>query len=105
MSAFQHIRTKLRRVFFNKYFLVLVAFFVFLIFFDQHNLINRWKTGRNIKSLEKEIRFYNGEIESNKQKMNEMQVSDESLETYAREQYYLKKDSEDIFIIKETNEK
>ena len=36
--------------------------------------------------------------------MNEMQVSDESLETYAREQYYLKKDSEDIFIIKEKDE-
>jgi hypothetical protein len=33
--------------------------------------------------------------------MNEMQTSDESLEQYAREQYHLKKDSEDVFIIKE----
>ena len=101
MSDFKHIGAKVRRFFFSKYFLVLVAFLVFIGFFDQHNLINRWKTGRNIKSLEKEINFYNDEIESNKKKMNEMQVSDESLETYAREHYYLKKDSEDIFIIKE----
>ncbi len=85
--------------------LVFVVFIVFLMFFDQHNLISGWKTKRNIRSLEKEIRYYKGEIESNKKKMNDMQVSDESLEKYAREQYYLKKDSEDIFIIKETDEK
>ena len=101
MSESQSIGTKIRRFIFNKYFLVLGAFLVFILFFDQHNLISRMETRRNIKSLEKEIRFYNSEIESNKKKMNEMQVSDESLETYAREQYYLKKDSEDIFIIKE----
>lgn len=104
MSYLRNIGTKLRRFFLNKYFLVLVVFLVFILFFDQHNFINRWNTGRNVKSLEKEIKFYNSEIESNKKKMNDMQVSDESLEKYAREQYYLKKDSEDIFIIKEKDE-
>ena len=105
MSEIKNKGSKLRRIVLNKYVLVLVVFLVFILFFDQHNLINRWKTGRNIRSLEKEIRFYNDEIEMNKKKMNDMQVSDESMEKYAREQYYLKKDSEDIFIIKETNEK
>ena len=37
--------------------------------------------------------------------MNEMRASPASLEKYAREQYYLKKDSEDIYIIKEDDEK
>lgn len=104
MSNSQNSGNKLKKILLNKYVVVLVVFFVFLIFFDQHNLINRWKTGRNIKGLEKEIEFYNNEIESNKKKMNDMQVSDESLEKYAREHYYLKKDSEDIFIIKEKDE-
>lgn len=101
MSNFQKTGTKLRKILLNKYFIVLLIFFVFILFFDQHNLVNRWKTGRNIRNLEKEINYYNEEIESNKKKMNEMQVSDKSLEQYAREHYYLKKDSEDIFIIKE----
>ncbi|MHB9056718.1 MAG: septum formation initiator family protein [Paludibacteraceae bacterium] len=104
MSNSQKTVTKLRKFFLNKYLIVLLIFFVFILFFDQHNLVNRWKTGRNIRSLEKEINYYNEEIELNKKKMNEMQVSDKSLEKYAREHYYLKKDSEDIFIIKEKNE-
>ena len=72
-----------------------------IIFFGEHSLRNRWETGKNIKSLNKEIEFYKQEIESNKQKMNDMQAGDESLERYAREKDYLTKDSEDIFIIKE----
>lgn len=101
MSFFQHLGYKLHRIFLNKYVVTLVVFIVFMIFFDNHSLISRWQTGRNIKSIENEIGFYQSEIEKNKKKMNEMQSSDESLEKYAREQYYLKKDSEDVFIIKE----
>ena len=34
-----------------------------------------------------------------------MTSSDENLEKYGREKFYLKKDSEDIYIIKEEDEK
>lgn len=91
----------IRKLLFNKYFLTIVIFAVIVIFFGDNSLRNRWKTGRNIKSLNKEIKYYQDEIQTNKQKMNDMQSGDESLERYAREKYYLKKDSEDIFIIKE----
>ncbi|MFV0392308.1 MAG: septum formation initiator family protein [Paludibacteraceae bacterium] len=90
-----------RKILFNKYFLTIVIFAVIVIFFGNNSLRNRWKTGKDIKSLNKEINFYQNEIQSNKQKMNDMQSGDENLERYAREKYYLKKDSEDLFIIKE----
>lgn len=99
---FRHsILPVLRKVIFNKYFLTILIFSVIVIFFGNHSLRNRWKTSRNIKNLNKEIKFYKDEIESNKQKMNDMQSGDESLERFAREKYFLKKDNEDIFIIKE----
>jgi len=101
MSLLQKSTQLLRKVFFNKYLVVLIGFVIFLTFFDNHNLISRWKTGRNNADMKKQIEFYQSEIEKNKKKMNDMQSSDESLEKYAREHYYLKKDSEDIFIIKE----
>jgi cell division protein FtsB len=101
MTTNQHKLSLFRRIILNKYVVTLVGFFIFLIFFDNHNLISRWETSRKINSMEKEIKFYQSEIDKNKAKMNEMQTSDESLEKYAREQYHLKKDSEDVFIIKE----
>jgi len=101
MTTNQHKLSLFRRIILNKYVVTLVGFFIFLIFFDNHNLISRWETSRKINSMEKEIKFYQSEIDKNKAKMNEMQTSDESLEQYAREQYHLKKDSEDVFIIKE----
>ena len=101
MTTNQHKLSLFRRIILNKYVVTLVGFFIFLIFFDNHNLISRWETSRKINSMEKEIKFYQSEIDKNKAKMNEMQTSDESLERYAREQYHLKKDSEDVFIRKE----
>ena len=101
MTSNQHKLSLFRRIILNKYAVTVVGFLIFLIFFDNHNLISRWETSRKINRMEKEIKFYQSEIDKNKAKMNEMQTSDESLERYAREQYHLKKDSEDVFIIKE----
>lgn len=47
------------------------------------------------------MKYYEGEIKSNKRKKYELQSSNENLEKFAREHYYLKKENEDIFIIKE----
>lgn len=95
---------KIRKIFLNKYAIVTIVFFTFLTFSGTNSLINRYKRNREINSLKKEIKYYKTEIIENKKKMIEMRSSNESLEKYAREQYLLKKDSEDIYIIKEKDE-
>jgi len=92
---------RLKSIFLNKYLIVLVVFTVFITFFDEHNLIDRFNTFRKIKSLEKEQQFYHDEIEATKKKKNELESNNENLEKFAREQYLMKKSNEDIFIIKE----
>jgi cell division protein FtsB len=84
----------------NKYVFAAVVFAVIIVFFDNHNLISRIETTVKIKQLEKEKAFYQKEIQENKQKINDLQ-SNENLEKFAREQYLMKKDNEDIFIVKE----
>lgn len=101
MSILLRIGKKITSVLFNKYLLVFVTFAVFVTFFDDHNLIQRWETYRKISRLEEELKFYQEEIKATKQKKNELQSSNENLEKFAREHYYLKKEDEDIFIIKE----
>jgi cell division protein FtsB len=101
MPAFQKIGKKLRKIFLNKYLVVLVSFAIFVTFFDEHSLMHRWESHQKIQRMEKELKFYQNEINSTKQKKIELQSSDENLEKFAREHYYMKRKSEDIFIIKE----
>ncbi len=101
MNFFKTILIKIKPVVLNKYLLALIIFGVWVTCFDKYNLIKRWKTGNNIKQLETEISFYRNEIENNKEKMQELQSSDENLEKFAREQYLMKKAEEDIFIFDE----
>ena len=91
----------IKRILLNKYLLVLIVFGIFITFFDEYNLISRWNTYLKTKQLEQEVKFYKEEIENNKQKMIELQSSNENLEKFAREQFLMKKDDEDVFIIKE----
>jgi len=95
------VKRGIKRIFLNKYLIVLLVFVVFVTFFDNHNLINRWQTHQKIKQMEKELKFYQNEIKTSKLKKNELQSNKENLEKFAREHYYMKKQNEDIFIIKE----
>jgi cell division protein FtsB len=90
----------LQRFFLNKYFVVLLLFFVYLIFFDDHNLIKRFQTRHEIKQLEQEYQFYNNEIETNKTKIHQLKNDSVFLEKFAREKYYMKRNNEDVFIMK-----
>jgi cell division protein FtsB len=90
-----------RKLILNKYTIAIIVFLVAIIFISDYNLRIRWKSGNNIKKLKKEIQYYKDEIESNKNKMNDINADDESLEQYGREKYFFKKDNEDVFILNE----
>lgn len=94
-------RLKITKLLFNKYTIVFVVFIVFVTFFDNHSLIHRWETHRRIVEMEKELKYYQKEIKDTRQKTNELRSNRENLEKFAREHYYMKKESEDIYIIKE----
>ncbi|MFP4059213.1 MAG: FtsB family cell division protein [Bacteroidales bacterium] len=83
----------------NKYILALVVFFIWLLFFDQNNLIDRFRTIYEINQLKKDKNYYIKNIEENSRRLDELQTDDENLEKFAREQYYMKKENEDIFIV------
>jgi len=101
MSFLKETGKRIKPILLNKYLIVFIVYAVFLTFFDEHNLINRWLINQKTNQLEEELMYFQDEIKVNKQKMNELQSSDENLEKFAREQYLMKQENEDIFIIKE----
>lgn len=89
------------RILKNKYLITLVVFVVYILFFDQNSLIKRAQAARDISDLKKEIQYYRSAIMTDKAKIDALNSSLENLETFAREEYLMKRADEEIFIIKE----
>ena len=85
----------------NKYILTSILFATWVLFFDQNNLLDRKKYVNEYKQLLKDKEYYLQKIEEDRKKLEELQTNNENLEKFAREQYLMKKDDEEIFIIKE----
>ena len=85
----------------NKYWLVTLLFLAVTFIIGDSNLYSRYKYDEKIRSLENEINRYKKEIEQNKKKVQELQTDKVGLEQFAREEYLMKKEDEDIFIIEE----
>lgn len=85
----------------NKYFLVFVAALVWFVFFDQNNLIQQYRLTKEIKKLETEKAYYIEEIKRDSLQMEKFKNDPAELERYAREKYLMKKENEDIYIIRD----
>ncbi|MFP4488293.1 MAG: FtsB family cell division protein [Bacteroidales bacterium] len=83
----------------NRYFLTVLVFMVWIILFDNNNLVNRYRYMKNLRQLENDREYYMERIEEDSRKLNELKTSDENLEKFAREEYFMKRDNEDIYII------
>ncbi len=82
----------------NVYVLVLTIFVIWMVFFDTNSLLIHSELRNEIKKLEKQQEFLREEIAKDK-KIIEKLSDPEELEKFAREQYYLKKKNEEIYII------
>ncbi len=80
------------------YVLVLTVFLVWMVFFDTNSLLIHLELKREIDKLEKQQEFLREEI-ANDKKIIEKLSDPEELEKFAREQYYLKKKNEEIYLI------
>ncbi|MDO1514251.1 septum formation initiator family protein [Maribacter confluentis] len=82
----------------NMYVLVLSAFVIWMLFFDTNSLMIHLELRKEIKKLEKTQDFLKKEIAKDK-KIIEKLSSEGELEKFAREEYYLKKKNEEIYLI------
>ncbi len=84
----------------NAYWLVTIVFFALTFVMGDSSLYKRYTYDEKIRSLEKEIKHYQQEIEVNSKKLNDLHTDKEGLERFAREEYFMKKSNEDVYIIK-----
>ena len=78
--------------------LVLVFFTAWMLFLDNYSYFDHRFLDKQIDELEDNKTYYQEEIKNDKRHIKELK-NIEYVEKYAREKYYMKKDSEDIYII------
>lgn len=90
----------------NKYLVALVFFVVWIFFFDRNDLVTQWERKGELEKLEKSAAYYEAEIIAAKKELAELQYNPSALEKFARENFYLKRPEEQVFIVvEESSEK
>ncbi len=92
------LQNKLNTVIGNKYLLTVFLFLLWISFFDQDNWVERGRNQRELDGLYQEIEEYKQKIEEDKRLLQQIQ-DPAFLEKFAREEYFMKKENEDIFIV------
>jgi len=85
----------------NKFVITGFVFFTWLMFFDKNNLLDRISNLRLLSDLKEVEEYYIVQNRQDSIRIQELMTNSENLEKFAREQYFMKKNNEDIFVIVE----
>mgnify|MGYP001468556058 FL=1 len=99
MEIFKKIKnSKFFKIVSNLYILISVVFFIWIFFIDSNSILVNIKLNKEISELKDRKDILENQIQMDKKIISNLQNPD-SLEKYAREKLYMKKENEEIFII------
>tara|TARA_B100000989_G_scaffold188412_1_gene141854 strand:+ start:254 stop:565 length:312 start_codon:yes stop_codon:yes gene_type:complete len=99
MKIFKKIKnSKFFKIVSNLYILISVLFFIWIFFIDSNSVLVNIKLNKEISQLKERKEMLENQIQMDKKIISNLQNPD-SLEKYAREKLFMKKDNEEIFII------
>lgn len=94
-------RKKWYRVLKNRYFIASLLFLAWIVFFDENSFVSHAENKRRLNELVRQKEYYLERIKEDKQKLEDLNAGKKELERFAREQYFMSKPDEDIYIVVE----
>ena len=94
-----HLYSKIPSFLRNKYSVTLIAFIIWMSFFDRNYIVSQVKLRMELQTICNKKKYYQEKTEEVKADRKDLLTNLESLEKFAREKYWMKRDNEDIFII------
>ena len=88
----------------NKYLITFVIFLIWIFFIDTFDIITQLRMNNEFKQLKEQQEFYKAEIEKDSIKVYNLNNNPEEQERFARERFLMKKDNEDVFIVRDKKE-
>ena len=100
MKFLTHIPSWLK----NKYLLTGTFFVIWMLFFDPKDILSDFERRDKLNELQTSELHLKQQITDAKQELGLLKNNALSIEKYAREKYLMKKDNEDLFIVKSAPE-
>ena len=88
----------------NKYVISVMAFIVWILFFDRNDLLTQLSRKQELHKLEYSASFYETEIATTKKDLIDLNNKPAILEKFAREKFYLKRSNEDVFLADDSSD-
>lgn len=89
---------KALRIATNKYLLTAIVFVVWVGYFDRNDWFSQRQRERDLESTKENISYLRAEIADMKAQRDGLKNDPKVLEKFARENYRLKKDNEDVYV-------
>lgn len=86
----------------NKYLLTGIAFVVWMLFFDRNDFFAQSEKKNELTNLEKSKTYFTSEIEKERRFSEELKSNPAAIEKLAREKYFMKRDNEELFLVRQT---
>src|SRR5450830_1937045 len=93
---------KVLKIVINKYTITLLLFVIWMVFFDSSSVLNRMKYREKLNSLKQEKHFFLEEIKKDSILSQKLLLDTSEIEKFARENYLMKKEKEDVFLVIDT---
>ncbi len=90
---------KVLKAFSNKFLMATVVFLAFMLFFDKNDVFTQFERKQELQELQQKKAFYEQEITATKDKLTELQTNPAALEKFSREEYFMKRDDEVIYVL------
>lgn len=94
-SIFRYLTTRYTKI----QLLIILVIIIFGFFVTESNIFARFSYDAKIMELNGQIDHYRNKTIEDKQKLEELQSDKDRIEKFARENYLMKKENEDVFIL------
>jgi cell division protein FtsB len=87
------------KLFRNKWFVATALFLLWIVFFDENSIVSHQQNKQRLRELKQQEKYYRNRIEIDRQKLEDLKAGEKKLEKFAREQYFMAKPDEEVFVI------
>lgn len=92
---------KIIGIFKDKFLITTVFFLGWMLFFDHNNIFLHLQYRAELNGLKQSKQYYQDQIEKTKKDIELIKSNPLWMEKVAREQYLMKRDGEDVFLVRE----
>ncbi|MEE0974562.1 MAG: septum formation initiator family protein [Muribaculaceae bacterium] len=84
--------------------IIVVTYVVYMVFFDEHSVLEKMKLEEEVKELKIQIKHYSDSLNYYTKQFQLLNTDVETMEKIVRENYHMQHPDEDVFVFENPNQ-